>query len=104
MLKSDSAFFKPSGARSQSDLMVSSVLHLMSHYTAHGNELGVNLNLATVIERHLQELANAQELAPVLRTTCRQLVEQWAHMAQRTAPQPTRVGIWARLFAQRDSV
>jgi len=97
-LKPKNAVFELGEARAHSDLVVSSVLHLMSHYMTHEGGAGANLNLAAVIERHLQELADAPDLAPVLRATCRQLMEQWGHAAKRTVAQPRRSGILARLF------
>jgi hypothetical protein len=68
----------------QPELLVSAVLHLMSHYTAGSGEMNGRARLASVIERHLDELAERPDLAPVLRATCRQLSEQWAGIVERT--------------------
>ena len=44
--------------RSQDALLVASLLHLMSHYTAHDErEQALRASLASVIERHLCALA-----------------------------------------------
>jgi len=73
----------------QPELLMSSVLHLMSHYTAHADEKSCT-RLASVIERHLKVLAELPELAPVLRATCRQLAEQWESVVQRAMPVPEK--------------
>lgn len=65
---------------SQPELLVSAVLHLMSHYTVQSGQTngeGACIKLASVIERHLKVLSDLPELAPVLRATCQQLSEQW---------------------------
>jgi len=73
------------------ELLVSAVLHLMSHYTANTPESGTCVRLASVIERHLKALAELPELAPVLRATCQQLSEQWAMVVERAMP-PAKAG------------
>lgn len=60
----------------QPELMLSNVLHLMSHYHAQA----ACPKLAAMIERHLQALSSLPNLAPVLRATCQQLSQQWAAM------------------------
>lgn len=67
------------------ELMLSAVLHLMSHYTANAGEGGC-VKLASVIERHLKALAALPGLAPVLAATCQQLSEQWAGEVERAMP------------------
>lgn len=79
----------------QPELLISATLHLMSHYSAEGG----CLKLASVIERHLKALANAQGLAPVLQATCQQLSEQWATVVERTMPRVEKRGLFARLIA-----
>lgn len=76
------AFFEPAGNKVQPELLVSAVLHLMSHYTANNREAQSCTKLASVIERHLKALADLPDLAPVLRATCRQLSEQWANVVE----------------------
>lgn len=83
----DSLMFEPSYLPAQPELLVSAVLHLMSHYTVAAQESGCT-RLASVIERHLKALAGMQELAPVLRATCTQLSEQWEGLVERSLPQP----------------
>ena len=72
------------------ELLMSAVLHLMSHYTARSDEDGACVKLASVIERHLKALAGLPELAPVLRATCQQLSEQWEAVVERTLPKPVK--------------
>jgi hypothetical protein len=67
------------------ELMLSAVLHLMSHYTANAGEGGC-VKLASVIERHLKALGALPGLAPVLAATCQQLSEQWAGEVERAMP------------------
>lgn len=81
------------------ELLMSAVLHLMSHYsTARTGEEGTS-KLASVIERHLQALAELPDLAPVLRATCRQLSEQWADMVAKAIPSSDRQSFFHRLIA-----
>lgn len=85
------AFFEATGASTKPELLVSAVLHLMSHYTARNHDAGGCTKLASVIERHLKALADLPELAPVLRATCRQLSQQWAKVVEHTMqPQDKR--------------
>lgn len=90
---------QPNAAPAQPELLVSAVLHLMSHYTANSQESGACIKLASVIERHLKALADLPDLAPVLRATCRQLSEQWGAVVEKAMPQPEKfrllaVGKW----------
>lgn len=78
----NAAFFEPTNSTAQPDLLVSAVLHLMSHYTSSNQDAPGCTKLASVIERHLKALAEQPELAPVLRATCRQLSEQWAAVVE----------------------
>lgn len=86
--ETNSVLNETSAASTQPELLVSAVLHLMSHYNANMNETGVCIKLASVIERHLKALADLPDLAPVLRATCQQLAEQWAAVVERSMPQP----------------
>ncbi|RJF99526.1 hypothetical protein [Noviherbaspirillum saxi] len=86
------AFFEPASVPSQPELLVSAVLHLMSHYTANNQESSACAKLASVIERHLKALADLPELAPVLRATCQQLSEQWGMVVEQAiAPRQNRL-------------
>lgn len=79
------------------ELMISTVLHLMSHYTISVQESGACVKLASVIERHLQALAELPNLAPVLRATCEQLSEQWATIVERAVPTTKKSNFLMRL-------
>jgi hypothetical protein len=94
----DFAFVEPNGAPAQPELLVSAVLHLMSHYAAGNQESGNCVKLASVIERHLKALADLPNLAPVLQATCRQLSEQWAIVVERAMPQPEKFRLFARII------
>lgn len=96
------AFTEPqdaTAAAARPELLVSAVLHLMSHYTANLQERHGCVKLASVIERHLKALADLPGLAPVLRTTCRQLSEQWAMVVERTMPQTEKFTLLARIIS-----
>jgi hypothetical protein len=92
--------FAGTGDASQPDLLVSAVLHLMSHYSAADRETGCT-KLASVIERHLKTLAELPDLAPVLQVTCSQLSEQWASVVKHSMPRPERSGFLVRLTGAR---
>jgi len=79
-------------ARSQDTLLVASLLHLMSHYSARsagpvGGEQPC-VKLASVIERHLCALSRLPSIDPVLRATCEQLADQWAGVVDAKLPPP----------------
>jgi hypothetical protein len=93
----DPAFFEPAGNPVQPELLVSAVLHLMSHYTANSQEANACTKLASVIERHLKALADLPDLAPVLRATCQQLSEQWGMVVERTMASNSRQNRFLRL-------
>jgi hypothetical protein len=95
--KPDSVLIEASDTPTQPELLVSAVLHLMSHYNANVNETGACVKLASVIERHLKALADLPDLAPVLRATCQQLAEQWALIVERALPQPAPASRFGRL-------
>ncbi|KAF3998626.1 hypothetical protein [Glaciimonas immobilis] len=99
----ESAFMAPNEAPAQPELLVSAVLHLMSHYTAHQQthqpEARSCTKLASVIERHLKALAALPDLAPVLRTTCQQLSGQWATLVERSMPRQEKYNLFARLVS-----
>lgn len=80
----------PACAPPQPELLVSSALHLMTHYSAQAGQTGACVKLASVIERHLKALAAHGDLNPVLRATCQQLSEQWASVVDKAMPRPSR--------------
>ncbi len=95
----ESVSLAPHAGSHQPELMLSAVLHLMSHYTARGAEQGACLKLAAVIERHLHALADLPGLAPVLQATCQQLSEQWSVVVERHAPLPPASSLLSRIAA-----
>jgi hypothetical protein len=90
-------FVAPTNSPAQPELLVSAVLHLMSHYTANHHEPKSCVKLASVIERHLKALADLPNLAPVLRATCLQLSEQWANVVETSMPRPEKFNLFSRL-------
>ncbi len=92
--------FTHSAAARQPELMLSAVLHLMSHYTANAADNGGCVKLASVIERHLKALSALPDLSPVLRATCQQLCEQWGAVVEQARPQQERASFLARLIGR----
>lgn len=84
-------------ATPQPELLVSSALHLMTHYSTLAGQAGDCVKLASVIERHLKALAEHGGLNPVLRATCLQLSEQWEAVVDRSMPTPARRSLFGRL-------
>ena len=98
--KMNSAFIEPNSAPAQPELLVSAVLHLMSHYTvSKDQETHSCVKLASVIERHLKALADLPNLAPVLRATCLQLSEQWATVVERSMSRPEKFNLFTRMVS-----
>jgi hypothetical protein len=93
------ALLEPSSTPARPELLVSAVLHLMSHYTANTQETDHCTRLASVIERHLKVLADLPDLAPVLQATCKQLSEQWAMVVERSMARPEQISLFARRVA-----
>jgi hypothetical protein len=87
----------PRAAEPQPELLVSSALHLMTHYSAQAGQDGACVKLASVIERHMKALAGHGELSPVLRATCQQLAEQWATVVDQSLAPPSRATLFGRL-------
>lgn len=81
----------------QPELMLSAVLHLMSHYHARSTDNSACPKLASVIERHLQVLSGLPDLAPVLQATCQQLSQQWATLVTQSLPTPPKTTFIERL-------
>ena len=85
--------------RHRDAVMIASLLHLMSHYTARDENDRPCVRLASVIERHLCALSRLPELDPVLRATCEQLCEKWAGMVDEGMPRPAaKPGFLERLM------
>ena len=92
-------------ARSQDTLLVASLLHLMSHYSARspwpvGGEQPC-VKLASVIERHLCALSRLPDIYPVLRATCEQLAERWAGLVDQQLPPPVKRSLLGQLIGRR---
>ena len=84
--------------RSQDVLLVVSLLHLMSHYTARGDGEQPCVKRASVIERHLCALSRLPDVDPVLRATCEQLAERWAGLVDEQLPRPVKQPLLARFM------
>jgi hypothetical protein len=98
--RSNPIFLAPSQGGHHPELMLSAVLHLMSHYTAASDDAGGCVKLASVIERHLKALASLPDLAPVLSATCQQLSEQWAQMVERNMQMQEKSNFLSRIMAR----
>ncbi|MBV6321100.1 hypothetical protein [Duganella violaceipulchra] len=98
--RSNPIFLAPSHGGHNPELMLSAVLHLMSHYTASSDAAGGCVKLASVIERHLKALASLPDLAPVLSATCQQLSEQWAGVVERQLPTQEKSNFLSRIMAR----
>ncbi|WEF33380.1 hypothetical protein [Pseudoduganella chitinolytica] len=96
----DPIYLAPAAGGAQPELMLSAVLHLMSHYTA--SEGSACVKLAAVIERHLKALSSLPGMAPVLAATCQQLSEQWAGIVERSLPpvQAKEEGFLSRIMGR----
>lgn len=90
------SLFDQPASNTNPELLVSAVLHLMSHYAANTAENGPCLKLGAIIERHLRALAAFPDLPPVLRATCQQLSEQWSNVIKQAQPTTARRGFLAR--------
>ena len=88
----------PAAAPQQAQLLASSALHLMTHYSAQAAQAGSCVKLASVIERHLKALASHGELNPVLRATCEQLSEQWAAVVDQAVQRPAPRSLFGRVL------
>jgi hypothetical protein len=84
--------------RKQGVLLVASLLHLMSHYTARADGEQPCVKLASVIERHLCALSRLPDIDPVLRATCEQLTERWAGLVDEQLPPPVKQPLLARFM------
>ena len=84
--------------RHRDAVMIASLLHLMSHYTARDEKDKPCVRLASVIERHLCALARLPDLDPVLRATCEQLCERWAALVDEAMPRPVKRNFLERII------
>lgn len=79
-------------------VMLASLLHLMSHYTARDEKEKPCVRLASFIERHLCALARLPDIDPVLRATCEQLCERWAGLVDEGMPRPVKRNFIERIM------
>jgi hypothetical protein len=79
-------------------VILASLLHLMSHYTARDEKDKPCVRLASVIERHLCALARLPDLDPVLRATCEQLCDRWAALVDAGMPPPVKRNFLDRIM------
>lgn len=90
------------GAPRAQHTLVAALLHLMSHYPIEGggarSRKGPCIDLATVIERHLDALAHLPDADPLLRATCEQLSVKWATRVGSAVPAPPRRSLLARIL------
>ncbi|MFC5511426.1 hypothetical protein ACFPOU_09855 [Massilia jejuensis] len=86
------------GMQQREAVMLASLLHLMSHYTARDEQDKPCVRLASVIERHLCALARLPELDPVLRATCEHLCERWAALVDAGMPRPVKRNFIERIM------
>jgi hypothetical protein len=94
---------RPTATTPTPEMLIASVLHLMSHYLADIDNAGTGANLSVAIERHFQALSNMPGVPPVLRGTCSQLSQQWgplvASASTRVRAKPAGTSILDRLMA-----
>jgi hypothetical protein len=92
-----SSLLEPADTPTKPELLVSALLHLMSHYTAHLHEKDKCLRLAAVIERHLKVLSTLPGLSPLLQATCLQLADDWTDLVDQNLPRPEKSKLMSRL-------
>jgi predicted HD phosphohydrolase len=102
----DQSHLPPPGTRHRSAgrhdaVMLASLLHLMSHYTARDEQDRPCVRLASVIERHLCALSRLPDLDPVLRATCEQLCEKWGALVDEGMPRPVKRNLFERIMGNR---
>lgn len=88
---------EPTNQPTKPELLVSALLHLMSHYTAHLHEKDGCLRLAAVIERHLKVLATFPGLSPLLQATCQQLADDWTQLVEQGLSRTEKPKFMSRL-------
>lgn len=79
------------------ELVVSSALYLMSAYGRNGG----SAQMAAMVVRHLDAIAERDDAPPVLRSSCANLIDQWECLRQQASAKPaaTPAGLPARLRA-----
>jgi hypothetical protein len=90
----------PSTPRVASELLISTVLQLISQYGARADMQGDSaMHSAAMIEGHLKTLASLPDMEPILRATCQQLSEQWGMLHERQMPKPASSAFITRLIS-----
>jgi hypothetical protein len=79
-------------------LLISSVIHLMSHYCTSAGKEAPCVKLASSIERHLTALSRCSDLDPVVRATCEGLVANWSDVVETGVLDTGRRSFVARLL------
>ena len=79
-------------------LLISSVLHLMSHYCTAASNQAPCVKLASSIERHLAALSRCSDLDPVVRATCEGLVANWSDVVETGVSDTGKRSFVARLL------
>jgi hypothetical protein len=85
-------------AGTKDTLLISSVLHLMSHYCTTASKDTPCVKLASSIERHLAALSRCSELDPVVRATCEGLVANWSDVVETSVTDTVKRSFVARLL------
>lgn len=97
MLKPPLTALDPAMEHGKPELIASATLFLMAKYACDGG----CTRLASIIARHLEQLAEHPDASPVLRATCAQLLDQWdqiaAHEVARQASPGQSSGVLAKL-------
>jgi hypothetical protein len=90
----------PSQPRVAPELLISTVLQLISQYGARADIQGDSaMHSAAMIESHLKTLATLPDMEPILRATCQQLSEQWGMLHEREMPKPASATFITRLIS-----
>ena len=85
-------------AGTKDTLLISSVIHLMSHYCTTANKETPCVKLASSIERHLAALSRCTDLDPVVRATCEGLVANWSDVVETGVTDTGKRSFVARLL------
>lgn len=85
-------------AGTRDTVLLSSVIHLMSHYCTSAGKETPCVKLASSIERHLAALSRCSELDPVVRATCEGLVANWSDVVETGVADTGKRSFVARLL------
>lgn len=76
--------FDPAQEHTHSEVVVSATLYLLSRFAISG---GCS-RLSHVIRQHLRLMAKSENVDPLIRKTCAQLIEEWEQFAAQTYEPP----------------